>query len=84
MTTLIDRANNLIDGDAASTEELQALTVDLNTRLREIAAAVQEENARIERPVTVEDHEQAEQELKRLHVKPLPARTLTARPWLMQ
>jgi chromosome segregation ATPase len=69
MTTLIDRANSLIDGDAASTNELEALKVDLISRLREISAAVQEENARIERPVTVEDHEQAEQELKRLRVE---------------
>jgi chromosome segregation ATPase len=69
MTTLIDRANSLIDGDAASTDELEALNVDLNSRMREIAEAASEANARIERPVTVEDHEQAEQELKRLRVE---------------
>lgn len=69
MTTLIDRANSLIDGDAASTDELEALTVDLNNRLREIIEAAREANARIERPVTVDDHEQAEQDLKRLQVE---------------
>lgn len=69
MTTLIDRANSLIDGDAASTDELDALNGELNNRVREIAEAASEANARIERPVTVEDHEQAEQDLKRLQVE---------------
>lgn len=68
MPALIDRVHELLSGQP-STDELEAVGVELNQRVKDLMTQASDVRARIERPRDVEDYEQAEQALKRLQVE---------------
>lgn len=68
MSTVIERANAALEGKPAS-EAVESLLAEGRERCGELLEAAKAARARIERPKTVEDATQAEQDLKRIQTE---------------